>query len=97
MFRSAPLFLSTLLLTSTTFASPAVNNQTDALSQAAISLQQAIQLSEQQVGGKAVSADFEHSLTGWQYEVNVLKNGLKYEAQVDADMGAVSVKAPTSH
>lgn len=97
MFRSAPLFLSTLLLASTTLAAPAVNSQTDALSQAQISLQQAVKLSEQQIGGKAVSAEFEHTLTGWHYEVDVLKDGLKYEAQVDADTGAVSVKAPSSH
>ncbi|GAB3215188.1 PepSY domain-containing protein [Pseudaeromonas pectinilytica] len=59
------------------------------ISQAKISLGQAVNVAEQYINGKASRAEYEHSEQGWVYDVEVV-NGVKvFDVKIDADKGSV--------
>ncbi len=71
------------------YAANAVQNDAMAMTQAKISLTQAITAAEQHTGGKASKAEFEKTKMGWAYDVEVV-NGVKvFDVRVDTDKGTV--------
>lgn len=72
------------------FAAKSSENDALAIGQAKITLTQAIAAAEQQVGGKATKAEFEHDKQrGWSYGVEVVNGAKVYDVKVDALAGTV--------
>jgi len=59
------------------------------LSQAKISLTEAIKAAEQKVGGKAMEAEVDEESNAVQFEIEVLKDGKIHEVKVDGKTGKV--------
>ena len=66
-----------------------MENDALAISNAKISLTQAIATAEQQTGGKATSAEFEHEQGRWLAAVEVVKGGVVFDVSIDAERGAI--------
>ena len=81
------------------FAAGAEENDALAISSAGIGLGQAVAAAEQQVGGKASRAEYEHTKVGWAYDVEVVSGADVYDVRVDAGTGTVlsSVKDKADH
>lgn len=60
---------------------------------ATVSLTQAVQTAEQQVHGKAVRAELEHSKHGWIFDVEVVADNTSYDVAVDATKGTILASA----
>ena len=71
------------------YAANAVQNDATAITQAKISLTQAITAAEQHAGGKASKAEFEKTKMGWAYDVEVVNGAKVFDVKVDADKGTV--------
>ncbi len=69
-------------------AAPALN---DAMSivNAKIPMTQAITAAEQHANGKASKAEYEHTKTGWAYDVEVVSGTQVFDVKVDAANGSV--------
>jgi uncharacterized membrane protein YkoI len=67
----------------------APENDAMAVSNAHISLVQAVTTAEQHVNGKAARAEYEHTKQGWTYDVEVVSGGKVFDVKVDADKGTV--------
>ncbi|MFG6489992.1 PepSY domain-containing protein [Roseateles sp. BYS78W] len=65
--------------------------ETDAVpvTQAPISLLQAVQTAELRAAGKARQAEYTHGRQGWVYEVEVVSNAGVFDVHVDATNGTV--------
>lgn len=66
-----------------------MENDALAIGKAKISLTQAIATAEQQTGGKASRAEFEHEKGSWVFDVEVVKAGKVFDVRIDADKGTV--------
>ncbi len=74
----------------TAFAAQTAQNDALAVNQATVTLTQAVAAAEQQAGGRASKAEFEHSKAhGWVYEVEVVSGTKVFDVQVDAQSGTV--------
>ena len=72
------------------FATQTAQNDAGSVTQAAITLTQAIAAAEQKLGGRAAKAEYEHSKAhGWVYGVEVVTGAKVYDVEVDATTGAV--------
>ena len=71
------------------FAANKMENDAASLATAKISLTQAIASAEQHTGGKAAKAEFEHSKTGWTYDVEVVNGTKTVDVRVNSDTGTV--------
>ena len=83
--------LSTMFLAAgtTAYAYPGDRGEAAAISSAKISLAQAVTIAEQHIKGKAVNAEYDHSMRGWVYEVEVLSNGKEFDVKIDPSKGTV--------
>lgn len=66
-----------------------MENDALAIGKAKVSLTQAIATAEQQTGGKASRAEFEHEKGSWVFDVEVVKGGKVFDVRIDADKGTV--------
>lgn len=72
------------------FATPSSDNDAQTIQKSRVTLTQAISAAEQQAGGKAARAEFEHSKQhGWVYDVEVVNGPKVFEIKVDAQKGTV--------
>ena len=71
------------------FAANKMENDAASLATAKISLSQAITSAEQHTGGKAARAEFEHTKTGWAYDVEIVNASKTVDVRVDSDTGTV--------
>jgi len=72
------------------FAAQAVENDALAVNQATVTLTQAVAAAEQQAGGRASKAEYEHSKAhGWVYAVEVVSGAKVFDVTVDAQKGSV--------
>ena len=71
------------------FAANKFDKEAAALASAKISLNQAITSAEQHTGGTAAKAEFERTMTGWAYDVEVANGARKIDVRVNADTGVV--------
>ena len=72
----------------TAFAARTVENDALSINQATVTLTQAIAAAEQQAGGRASKAEYEHSKThGWVYDVEVVSGAKVFDVKVDAQKG----------
>ena len=71
------------------FAASKMESDSAALATAKISLTQAITSAEQHTGGKAAKAEFEHTKTGWAYDVEIVNGAKTVDVRVNADTGTV--------
>lgn len=62
--------------------------------QARISLSEAVAAAERQANGRASRAEYEHTRTGWAYDVEVVSGSTVYDVKVDADKGTVLSSVP---
>ena len=82
---AAPLALAGIVV----FAANKMESEAALVATAKISLTQAIASAEQHTGGKAASAQFEHTKTGWAYNVEVVNGTKTVDVQVNSDTGTV--------
>lgn len=70
---------------------PANEPETDSVpvTQAPVSLVQAVQTAELRAGGKAREAEYTHSREGWVYEVEVFTGTKVFDVRVDSTTGSV--------
>lgn len=68
---------------------PARQNDASAINQARITLVQAVAAAEQHAHGRAARAEFEHTASGWVYDVEVVGAAKVFDVRVDAGNGAV--------
>ena len=71
------------------YAANTVENDAAAVANAKIPMTQAITVAEQHAGGKASKAEYEHTKTGWAYDVEVVNGAKVFDVRVDADKGTV--------
>lgn len=64
-------------------------NNVLAISNAKIPLAQAIAAAEQQTGGNATRAEFEHEKGRWLAAVEIVKGGEVIDVSIDADQGTI--------
>lgn len=95
MQRNTQLSLVALALAVTTAGAVAYaaqgHGENDALSisNAKISLTQAVTMAEQHVQGKASRAEYENAKQGGVYEVEVVSGAKVFDVRIDADKGTV--------
>jgi uncharacterized membrane protein YkoI len=94
MIRKSQIALLAAILTTagaaTALAAQSSENDALAIGQTKTTLTQAIAAAEQQAGGKATKAEFEHDKQrGWIYEVEVVNGAKVFDVQVDAQAGTV--------
>ena len=78
----------------TAFAAQSARNDAEAVDQATVTLTKAIAAAEQQTGGRAARAEFEHSKShGWVYDVEVVAGAKVFDVKVDAKNGSVLASA----
>lgn len=67
------------------------NMENDALviAKAKIPLAQAVTLAEQHANGKAARAEYENSMQGWVYDIEVVSGAKIFDVKVDADKGTI--------
>ncbi len=70
-------------------ANGGMENDASGVTQAKISLIQAVTVAEQHANGKASRAEFENSKQGWAYDVEVVSGAKVFDVRVDADKGTV--------
>ncbi len=74
----------------TAFAAQTALNDAESVNQATLTLSQAIAAAEQQAGGRASKAEYEHSKAhGWVYDVEVVSGAKVFDVKVDAQSGTV--------
>ena len=79
----------------TAFAAQTAGNDALAVNQATVTLTQAIAAAEQQAGGRASKAEYEHSKAhGWVYDVEVVLGAQVFDVKVDAQKGTVLASTP---
>ena len=71
------------------FAANKMESDSASLATAKISMTQAIVSAEQHTGGKAARAEFEHTKTGWVYDVEIVNGAKTVDVRVDSDTGTV--------
>lgn len=92
MLRFTKIALFTAALASVgvaAFAAKTMENDTVAGPPAKISLVQAIAAAEQQANGRASRAEYEHTKTGWAYDVEVISGAKVFDVRINADKGTV--------
>jgi uncharacterized membrane protein YkoI len=97
MYRYTKLSLIVLIVVTGGAVAYAANrpheNDALAVTQAKISLSQAVAVAEQHAGGKASRAEYEHSRQGWIFDVEVVNGAKVFDVRVDADNGHVIASA----
>jgi uncharacterized membrane protein YkoI len=71
------------------YADKSKDSEALAVTQAKISLTQAVTTAEQYIKGKASRVEYEHSKKGWGYEVEVVSGDKVFEVKIDAETGVV--------
>ena len=93
MYRYSKLSLLAIAIATTgavAYATTAgMANDAQAITKARISLTQAINIAEQHAKGKASRGEFENSMQGWVYDVEVVSGAKVFDVRVDADKGTV--------
>ena len=92
MFRYTRIAIVTLLLATTgvtAYAAKSMGNDATAVTQAKILMTQAITVAEQHVHGRASRAEYEHTKTGWAYDVEVVSGAKVFDVKIDASKGTV--------
>lgn len=93
MYRYTKLSLLAIAIAATGAVAYAADARLDsdamAITKAKISLAQAIAVAEQHVNGKAFHAEYEKSMRGWVYDVEVVSGAKVFDVRVDADKGTV--------
>jgi len=91
MNRTLTLFTGLISTMCTVAIANGISMDNDAarVTSAKISLAQAITVAEQRVSGKASRAEFDHSLHGDVYEVEVLAGPKVFDVKVDAENGTI--------
>ncbi|MDE2382867.1 MAG: PepSY domain-containing protein [Xanthomonadaceae bacterium] len=97
MYRYTRLSLLTIAIGMTGAAAYASISDKDndalAITQAKISLTQAVTVAEQHTNGKASRAEYENSKQGWVYDVEVVSGTKIFDVRVDAAKGTVMSSA----
>lgn len=92
MFRHIKIAVLTLALAAVgaaAYAAKTVENDALAVSQAKISMVQAITAAEQRANGKASHAEYEQTKSGWAYDVEIVSGNKVFDVRVDANSGNV--------
>lgn len=92
MFRHTKIAIVTTVLTAAgamAYAAKSMENDATAVTQAKISMVQAITSAELHAGGKAARAEYEKTKAGWVYDVEVVSATKVFDVRVDADKGTV--------
>ncbi|MGB7755544.1 MAG: PepSY domain-containing protein [Salinisphaera sp.] len=88
--------LTVALTTAATAAYASTGNENDAvaITNAKISLSQAVQTAEQHAHGRASSAEYENTSQGWAYDVEVVNGQKVFDVKIDAQDGSVLASSP---
>ena len=70
-------------------ANGGMESEAMALIKAKIPLTRAVTIAERYVNGKASQAEFESSMLGWVYDVEIVSGAKVFDVKVDADDGTV--------
>lgn len=92
MYRYSKLSLLAIALATVgtvAYAAKSMENDAMAIAKAKTSLAQAVTAAEQHANGKAARAEYEHSMQGWVYDVEVVSGAKVFDIKVDADKGTV--------
>jgi len=76
-------------LTVTAYAAKNVEGEATLVSQAKISMSQALNVAEQHANGKASRAEIEKTKAGLAYDFEVVSGSKVFEVRVDADKGTI--------
>jgi uncharacterized membrane protein YkoI len=85
------LFVTIAAIAAGTAAYAAKQSENDAfaVTNAKVSLVQAISAAEQHVKGKASRAEYEKTKSGWAYDVEVVANGKVFDVTVNSENAAI--------
>ena len=102
MFRHTKIAVIAIALASAgaiAYAANTIENDALAVSNAKVPLTQAITVAEQHANGKAARAEYERTVTGWAYDVEVVSGAKVFDVRVDANTGTVisSVEDKADH
>ena len=102
MFRQTKIAVIAIALASAgavAYAANTIENDALALANAKVPMTQAITVAEQHANGKAARAEYERTVTGWAYDVEVVSGTKVFDVRVDANTGAVlsSVEDKADH
>lgn len=89
LFQTAAITTLCLASLGGAYAANTAENDALAINDASIGLTQAISAAEQQVGGKASRAEYEHEQGRWVFDVEVVKGSEVLDVQVDPISGKV--------
>ena len=89
LHQMAAVAVLSLTAVGAAFAANSADNDALGIAEAKISLTQAVTAAEQQVGGKASSADYERHQDQWVFEVEVVNGNQIMDVQVDPSSGKV--------
>ena len=92
MFRYTKIAIVTTVLAAAgamAYAAKSMENDATAITEAKISMIQAITAAEQHASGKAARAEYESTKAGWVYDVEVVSGAKVFDVRVDADKGTV--------
>ena len=88
------IFITICCLANSAFASD--QKEIQLIQQAKITLSKAIEIAEQSLTGKAISAEIDDDLPTPTFEVKVVKENLVYEVVVDGTTGTI-IKSALDH
>ena len=102
MFRHTKIAAIAIALASAgavAYAANTTENDALALANAKVPMAQAITVAEQHANGKAARAEYERTVTGWAYDVEVVSGTKVFDVRVDANTGAIlsSVEDKADH
>lgn len=91
-----PLAVVLLVVVGTAYAANVDQNDVVNIELTKISMSQAVAVAEQAGHGKALRAEYENTLSGWAYDVEVVSGAKVFDIRVDADKGIVIFSAEDS-
>lgn len=92
MFRYTKIAILATALTSVgavAYAAKTVENDALYITNAKVSMVQAVTAAEQHTNGRAARAEYEQTKEGWAYDVEVVKGSKVFDVKVDAEKGTV--------
>ena len=92
MYRQTKIAILAVVLGSVgalAYAAKTMENEAVAISQAKITMTQAIAAAEQHANGKASRAEYEHTKAGWAYDLEIVAGTKVFDVRVNADNGTV--------
>lgn len=102
MFRQTKIAALSIALATAgaiAYAANTIENDALAIANAKVPMTHAITVAEQHANGKAARAEYERTVTGWAYDVEVVSGTKVFDVRVDANSGAVisSVEDKADH